>query len=326
MKMNEFQKKVLSLPRVEPEVGESLEYYHKGICVSRGVPKEVFVELESFEVRKDDIYLVTYPKAGTTWMQQIISLIMDGLKAEHHKDLHVFFRFPFLENTWISHYSQVGLIPPTHTLLDKMQQDTPRKIKTHLSPLLLPKQIFDKRPKVVYVARNPKDVAVSYYHMHQFDTSLQTYPGWEKFFERFINKDVSGGDWFQHNLFWWEKRHDANVLFIKFEDMKKDLKNAVQVTADFLERTVTQDDLQKIVEKCSFENMKKDPKVNPDMVLEFCSDSDVVNQPPKENIMSFMRKGQVGDWKNQFTVAQSELFDELFRKEMMGTQLTFDFE
>ena len=55
---------VLSLPRVEPEEGESLEYYYKGICVSRGIPKDVFEELEAFEVRKDDVYLITYPKAG----------------------------------------------------------------------------------------------------------------------------------------------------------------------------------------------------------------------------------------------------------------------
>ncbi|XP_022109825.1 sulfotransferase 1A1-like isoform X2 [Acanthaster planci] len=317
---------VLSLPRIEPAVGECLEYYHRGVCVPKGVPRQVFEELESFQVRQDDIYLITYPKAGTTWMQQIISLIMDGLEAELHKKVHVFFRFPFLENTWISHYSQVGLIPPTHSLLPKMPCDTPRKIKTHLAPIFLPRQIFEKKPKVVYVARNPKDVAVSYYHMHQFDTTLQTYPSWEKFFERFINKDVCGGDWFEHNLFWWKKRHDSNVLFIKYEDMKKDLKSAVQLTADFLERPVTQKDIQKIVEKCSFQNMKKDPTANPDMVLEFGSDCEVLNQPPKEKMVSFMRKGQVGDWKKYFSVAQNELFDELYQKEVMGSELSFDFQ
>lgn len=43
---------------------------------------------------------------------------------------------------------------------------TPRHIKCHLPFNLLPRQIRtgEKKPKIVYVARNPKDVCISYYH------------------------------------------------------------------------------------------------------------------------------------------------------------------
>ena len=82
------------------------------------------------------------------------------------------------------------MIPPTHTLLERMSRTSPRLIKTHLPPALLPRALREaSRPKVVYVARNPKDVAVSYYHMHQFDTTLQTYPNWSNFLERFMRKE-----------------------------------------------------------------------------------------------------------------------------------------
>lgn len=41
-----------------------------------------------------------------------------------------------------------------------------RYIKTHLPFDLLPNEILngERSPKIVYVARNPKDVCVSYYH------------------------------------------------------------------------------------------------------------------------------------------------------------------
>jgi len=67
-----------------------------------------------------------------------------------------------------------------------------RYIKTHLPFNLLPKQIQngEKRPKIVYVARNPKDVCVSFYH-HRVMTE-----GYEKSVDEFVDEfvnDVSNG-------------------------------------------------------------------------------------------------------------------------------------
>lgn len=43
---------------------------------------------------------------------------------------------------------------------------SPRTIQSHLPFSLLPREIREglKKPKIIYVARNPKDVCVSFYH------------------------------------------------------------------------------------------------------------------------------------------------------------------
>lgn len=59
--------------------------------------------------------------------------------------------------------------------------------------------------KYIYVARNPKDTAVSLYH-HFKSFKVYEFDGdWNCFFELFMTGDVESGSWFDHVLPWWEK-------------------------------------------------------------------------------------------------------------------------
>lgn len=62
---------------------------------------------------------------------------------------------------------------------------SPRFVKSHLPKDLLPTQIWEKKAKVIFVVRNPKDVAVSNYHHYKL---FHTYEGTlNEFLEAFLD-------------------------------------------------------------------------------------------------------------------------------------------
>ncbi|PIK58211.1 putative sulfotransferase 1C2A [Apostichopus japonicus] len=151
---------------------------------------------------------------------------------------------------------------------------------------------------------------------------LPNYAGWDEFLDQFCKGLLPHGDWFEHNIYWWERRNEPNVLFIKYEDMKKDLRASVLQVSQFLAKSLTDEQLDNICENVTFNNMRKNPNVNPD------SEGGLGTNWKKSNAnhLTFLRKGIVGDWKNWFTVTQSEKFDELSRQKLAGTGLSFTFE
>jgi hypothetical protein len=76
------------------------------------------------------------------------------------------------------------LAVPGYEFFAAMQQR--RFIKTHLPFKLLPKSIGEKRAKVVYVARNPKDVVVSYYHLNRLYRTQGYVNDFQTFFKYFM--------------------------------------------------------------------------------------------------------------------------------------------
>ena len=162
--------------------------------------------------------------------------------------------------------------------------------------------------------RNPRDVAVSYFH---HDRSIPMYPiyEWDEYFERFLKGDVDFGDYFDHILSWWAHRDDDNVLFLKYEDMKKDLPSAVSRIAKFIGQDVSQELIEEIAHRTTFANMKKDNSANYEWVRKYRRPSGA----------DFMRKGEVGDWKNYFTPEQIARLDAVYEEKMKGSGLDFEY-
>lgn len=121
-------------------------------------------------------------------------------------------------------------------------------------------------------------------------------------------------------LAFWEKRDDPNILFLKYEDMKKDLPSTIHKCAKFLgvADCITQEDVMRMCDHLNFDRMQKNPAVNIESYLNFNRDNEKGPQ--------FIRKGQIGDWKNYMSNELSDRFDEWTRINTADTGLEFDYE
>ena len=73
----------------------------------------------------------------------------------------------------------------------------------------------------MYVARNPEDVIVSYFHFHQLMDYHKFTGDVEEFAEYFMRDEVHSSPYFPHLLQAWNQRHHPNMLFVFYEDLKR---------------------------------------------------------------------------------------------------------
>lgn len=257
--------------------------------------------LEDFEIRDDDVFIVTYPKSGTIWTQQILSLIYFEGHRSRTEIVKTVDRVPFLEYN-------------IHKI-DFLARPSPRLFASHLPYYLVPKGLKSKKAKIIYIYRNPKDVLTSYFHFSNLIVAMQATDNMEVFLEKFLDGKVVGSLWFDHIKNWYKYRHDFNILFMMYEEMKLDLRSSVLKISHFLEKELSEEDVEAVVKQATFKNMKSDPNANYDDIMQ--------KEVGTRKDGHFLRKGVIGDWKNYLTVEQSERFDRIFQRKMKDFPLKF---
>ncbi|KAG8545795.1 hypothetical protein GDO81_020291 [Engystomops pustulosus] len=159
------------------------------------------------KIRDSDVFLVTYPKSGTVWSQQILSLIFNEGHRNGTENIDNMTRVPWIEYN-------------IHNM-DFSSRPSPRLFSTHLPYYLMPRDLRFRTGKIIYVCRNPKDVMVSFYHFYKLNPRIKHTINWEKFIDLYMSGKVLGGSWFNHVRGWYTHKEDFSILFMTYEEMKK---------------------------------------------------------------------------------------------------------
>ncbi|XP_054774393.2 sulfotransferase 1C3-like [Lytechinus pictus] len=289
-----------------------LEY--KGVTLIAMQKPEILEALQDWETKPDDVYLVTYPKSGTHWIFEIVSLIKNDVEIEKIDRR----RMVYALDLALSHSAEgLATITPGHEMMAKWE--SPRVMSSHILEEFAPEQI-KKSSKVIYFSRNPKDVFVSYFKFVG-PTLPAEMEGMKGFLPFFLSEKMFGGSWFRHVKGWFARKDDPNVLICKYEDFHKDLRGSIKRVADFLERPLSEEKLDKLVELTELKGMQKTyQQIEENMGEEGKSVTRLFGQLP------YLRKGKVGNWKENLTVAQNEYFDQVYKQAMDGTDIEFEFE
>ncbi|KAI5935978.1 sulfotransferase 2B1 [Manis javanica] len=281
------------------EISENVsgEYFrYKGIPFPVGIysPESISIA-ENADVEDDDIFIITYPKSGTNWMIEILSLILRDGDPSWTRSVPIWRRAPWCE-TILSAFSLSDL-------------SSPRLMSSHLPIQLFTKAFFNSKAKVIYMSRNPRDVVVSLYHYSKIAGQLKDPGTPDQFLQNFLQGEVQFGSWFDHIKGWIRMQGKENFLFITYEELQQDLHGSVQRICQFLGRPLDSEALSSVVVHSAFNAMKANAMSNFTLL------------PPSlldQRRGAFLRKGVCGDWKNHFTVAQSEAFDRVYREQMRG--------
>ncbi|XP_061394232.1 sulfotransferase 1E1-like [Musca vetustissima] len=269
---------------------------------------KVLPKLLEMDVRDDDVFIVTFIKSGTTWMQETVWLLMYNLDFEKSKALHLWQRSPFLDHQ--------GLNPLAPDSVEEAKHLTsPRVLKTHMPANLLPLDIWKKKTKIIYVARNCKDVIVSSYH---FLKNLGSWVGdnVDDFANDFMNNETMYTCFWTHIVDFWKMRNEPNIFFTTYEEMKKDLGKVIQQLCDFLGRPqLTAEELENTLNHLSFENMKGNDQTNLTGILR-------EQVPTIKEDFQFMRRGIVGSFKDELSPELQKKIDDWSRAYLAQHGLT----
>ena len=242
-----------------------------------------FKNIQNFPYREDDVLIMSHPKAGSTWAQETVWLMLNNLDIVKSKKIPKRLRSPALKKINDPKFGE--------QFFENMEGR--RVIKCHIPFPFLPDNILE-RCKVIYMARNPKDLVVSFYH--HLKRKGHTKADFHNFAQLFKAELLHYSYW-NHLHSAWQRRTHKNLKMLWFEDMKADTAGAIEEMAEFLNHPISSEQKNLLCEYVKFDNMKK-------------NENAYNNSGVNNNTIHFMRKGIVGDWKNHFDATTNQEYNQ----------------
>jgi len=251
--------------------------------------------LANFKPRASDVLITTAPKAGTTWMQQILHQLRTGGDPDFNSIDEV---VPWLE-LQRDEMSWQDIIEKFENIQD------PRVFKTHCTYQQTP---GTDTVNIIMSSRDPRDCCVSFYH-HVMDMTddarkrvgFDQYRTLDDVFEAWLQYAA----WYRNIQSWWPHYHDDNVLWLRYEDMKQSLEGSIDKIIAFLGWDKTADQRNKALFYSSFEWMK----THSEKFTRQGKSAKPIFKPG-----GFIRKGEVGDHKTKLSSEQEQRILEKARQ------------
>jgi Sulfotransferase domain len=220
-------------------------------------------------VRADDTFLISYPRSGNTWTRFLIA------NLSHPQEPVTFANIE-------------RLIPDAEAQSSRYMRGfpSPRMVKSH--------SYFDPRyPKVIYIVRDPRDVALSYYDFSRKYRQIEdSYPV-ERYIEDFTTGHLLSAGWgtWGENVASWIYARGARpgFLLLRYEDLKANPDQELKRIAEFLGLPASPEVIRTAIERSSADRMRE---------MEKTEGKNWVTTKDKRSDIPFIRTASVGGWKS----------------------------
>jgi hypothetical protein len=226
------------------------------------------IRKKTFPIRLDDVFLVSYPRSGSTWVRFLFANILS-----------------FEKRTPIDFFSVHRIVPDAEIREHReiaRGLASPRIVKSH-------KAYTPDYPRVIYLLRDGRDVYVSYYDF------LSKQGRFEGGFAEFVTSgDLPAGHWHDHVRSWLGPEDQGDLLLVRYEDLLKDVRRETERMVRFVGLATAPGQLDYAVEKSSFLEMRRIEEEQ--------------GRPYGDSEYRFVRRGVSGSWRDRFDESSKAAF------------------
>jgi hypothetical protein len=221
----------------------------------------------------DATYLVSYPKSGNTWMRFIVGNL---IYPDNMNFVNLEKRIPYIRQD------------PSYIV-----EGRPLFYKSHQA-------YTPAYKKVIYIVRDPRDVAVSYYYFHLKRKWVNESYDRDTFVKSFVNGSIWYGSW-KDNVESWTFRD--NVLYIRYEDLIDDILGSIDKIVRFLNIDISRDRIDTVVGLTSADQMR---------LLEKKEADQWDNTRGTRADIPFVRAAKYHNWQDELSSLSVDLIESRF--------------
>jgi len=270
-------------------VGSAINSAQHGQCC-----KEIYIaKTTKIDVFDDDIFLVSYPRSGNTWLRFLLASIIHTTTDIGFNQLERYAPDPYLHNN--------------DYLLGIKR---PRIIKSH-------EKYNSGYPNVVYLYRDVRDVVISFYY---YLIKQELVGSFDEYFNLFIDgklfEGVSAGSWLVNVQSWLSNTNpEPSIIAVKYEDMLNTPEKTVCTILENLHIVYNKNTVTQAIEKYTFKRMS---------ALERSSKG--LHHLDMNRKIPFIRKGTTGQWQSYLTQKQIDILKERYGDMLIELGYESDFD